>query len=208
VTNSERIQANNEQLRESIELANSLPDIEGGEALKYIEEQHAQVNFTTATKLKPYAFYGDQVVVDVSIPNVVDIDLRAFNACKNLKTIYMPSVKSIANWVFDECASLVFPDGLPDTLEIISRQAFGRMTALERVTIPAKIWKIGEFAFYKCSNLKTVTFKSKPGHSLATNAFEGCDALTTINVPWAQGEVANAPWGATNATINYNHTGG
>jgi hypothetical protein len=26
-------------------------------------------------------------------------------------------------------------------------------------------------------------------------------------VPWAEGAVANAPWGATNATINYNYTG-
>jgi hypothetical protein len=31
--------------------------------------------------------------------------------------------------------------------------------------------------------------------------------ITTINVPWAQDAVANAPWGATNATINYNHVG-
>ena len=36
----------------------------------------------------------------------------------------------------------------------------------------------------------------------------GCTNLTTINVPWAEGAVAGAPWGATNATINYNYTGG
>lgn len=30
----------------------------------------------------------------------------------------------------------------------------------------------------------------------------------TRGVPWAEGAVTNAPWGATNATINYNYTGG
>ena len=39
-------------------------------------------------------------------------------------------------------------------------------------------------------------------------AFIGCDNLTTINVPWSEGAVENAPWGATNATINYNYVAG
>jgi hypothetical protein len=34
--------------------------------------------------------------------------------------------------------------------------------------------------------------------------FEGTN-LMTINVPWSEGEVINAPWGASNATINYNY---
>ena len=40
-----------------------------------------------------------------------------------------------------------------------------------------------------------------------STAFTGCDKLTTINVPWSEGEVANAPWGATNAVINYDYKG-
>jgi hypothetical protein len=32
-----------------------------------------------------------------------------------------------------------------------------------------------------------------------------CNNLTIINVPWSSGTVANAPWGAYNATINYNY---
>ena len=54
--------------------------------------------------------------------------------------------------------------------------------------------------------MKTVTFKGKP--TISDSAFLNCGNLTTINVPWAEGEVANAPWGATNATINYNYTEG
>lgn len=43
--------------------------------------------------------------------------------------------------------------------------------------------------------------------SIDSNTFQNCTNLLTINVPWAEGEVAGAPWGATNATINYNYTG-
>ena len=39
-----------------------------------------------------------------------------------------------------------------------------------------------------------------------SSAFDGCTNLTDIKVPWAEGAVANAPWGATNATITYNYT--
>lgn len=38
---------------------------------------------------------------------------------------------------------------------------------------------------------------------LAYNAFNKCTNLTDIYVPWAEGDVGGAPWGATNATIHY-----
>ena len=40
---------------------------------------------------------------------------------------------------------------------------------------------------------------------IAENAFSNCASLQTINVSWGEGEVANAPWGAPKATINYNY---
>lgn len=61
-------------------------------------------------------------------------------------------------------------------------------------------------AFYLCQELAKVQFQGTP-QALSSNCFISCSALTTINVPWGEGEVANAPWGATNATINYNYTG-
>jgi hypothetical protein len=54
--------------------------------------------------------------------------------------------------------------------------------------------------------LVSLTFEGTP-ESIANAAFVACDNLTTINVPWAEGAVANAPWGATNATITYGYTG-
>ena len=72
--------------------------------------------------------------------------------------------------------------------------------------MPARIITIYARAFGECTGLTTLTFKGKPD-TIDSQAFYGCTNLTTINVPWAEGAVGNAPWGATNATINYNYTG-
>lgn len=86
--------------------------------------------------------------------------------------------------------------------------AFYKLYNLKKITIPSCAYKIEKGAFYNCAALDEVTFTSKPGGAIHSYAFDGCSSLATINVPWAEGEVANAPWGANNATINYNYTGG
>lgn len=73
-------------------------------------------------------------------------------------------------------------------------------------SLPSGLTSIGNSAFNSCTGLTSITFNGKP-NSISSSAFNGCANLKTINVPWASGEVANAPWGATNATINYNYTG-
>jgi hypothetical protein len=47
---------------------------------------------------------------------------------------------------------------------------------------------------------------SEKSLSINKNAFRDCNNLTDIYVPWSEGDVTNAPWGATNATIHYNWT--
>lgn len=79
-------------------------------------------------------------------------------------------------------------------------------SGLKRATIPHFITFVGYRAFNDNKDLTVVTFKGKL-IKVDNNAFDSCDNLTTINVPWSEGEVVDAPWGATNATINYNYTG-
>ena len=78
---------------------------------------------------------------------------------------------------------------------------------LVSMSIHSGINTINSAAFGKCGGLTSVTFEGKPSGSMAKNIFQGCINLTEIKVPWAEGAVANAPWGATNATITYNYTG-
>lgn len=94
---------------------------------------------------------------------------------------------------------------IPNSVTVIENDSFSN-SGIASLNLPNSITSIGRDAFYYCGRLSTVTFEGTPT-SIASSAFSGCGNLTTINVPWSQGTVANAPWGATGATINYNYTG-
>lgn len=96
---------------------------------------------------------------------------------------------------------------LPDGITHIWGNAFRDCIKLSKLSMPSKLQEISNYAFRNCTGLTEVTFNSKPGF-LGGSTFSGCTNLLTINVPWAEGEVSGAPWGATNATIHYNHTEG
>lgn len=68
------------------------------------------------------------------------------------------------------------------------------------------VTEVPNYKFSGCKKLTTITLPSSIT-SIGKYAFQNCTKITTINVPWASGAVANAPWGATNATINYNYGG-
>lgn len=103
-------------------------------------------------------------------------------------------------WVSRTLESVTFPEGITE----IGSYVFQRCTALVITGIPDSVAAIGTRAFYGCNGLPSVTFRGTP-LTIASDAFSGCSRLLTLNVPWAEGEVAGAPWGATKATINYNY---
>lgn len=76
---------------------------------------------------------------------------------------------------------------------------------VKSITLPPTVRTIGGNAF-DYTEVEEVTFKGKP-ITLANGLFLTCTNLKTINVSWRNGEMSGAPWGATNATINYNYTG-
>lgn len=89
---------------------------------------------------------------------------------------------------------------------VVKMYAFADCGKLIEATIPSSVDRIKSAAFIYCYNLKTVTIK-RSHVTIDNNIFSNCNNLTTINVPWSEGKVPDAPWGATNATINYNYTG-
>ena len=84
----------------------------------------------------------------------------------------------------------------------IGAWAFAFCDKLTGIDIPTTVETIGMRAFYMCESLEQVYFAGTPDNIDAT-AFGGCGNLVEIYVPWSEGEVAGAPWGATNATIEY-----
>ena len=94
--------------------------------------------------------------------------------------------------------------------EITSKNALLAKGIVEKtissLVIPEGITSIGNWLFYfpnASTAITSVTFP-KTITSIGTYAFFNCNKIT-FNVPWAEGEVAGAPWGALSATINYNY---
>ena len=139
------------------------------------------------------------------LSSITKVDKAAFAYCTDLALTSLPEgITTIGDYAFYVCYDLALTK-LPDNLVSIGACAFQLCSKLAITTIPASVMEIGSRAFDICE-FSSITFKGTPT-SIASDAFGGCRNLTTINVPWSEGEVANAPWGATNATINYNYTG-
>lgn len=129
---------------------------------------------------------------------------ETYDANGELIDVNMVGYTKIRDCAFQNCFTLALTS-LPEGLTSIGQHAFDSCTALALTTLPDGLMSIGNYSFNACSNLTSITFKSKP-NTISSSAFNGCNNLETINVLWAEGEVAGAPWGATNATINYNYT--
>lgn len=153
------------------------------------------------------AFYFCIELTTVNLPDtIVTIASGAFQQAVSFNTPNLPnSLMLIGSRAFSQCESLTLTS-LPPNLSRIATEAFSDCTKLAITVIPESVDMIDGKAFCNCTSLTTLTFQGTPT-TIAADSFEGCSNLTTINVPWAEGVVANAPWGATNATISYNYTG-
>jgi hypothetical protein len=197
-----------------------LPTSDGGTAIfKDVDEIETPSGGDDAKFLEILISY-DKVVMDEDIHLTVPSGIKCLrpyifgnmtkDSSKGFMYIDLPNtIEKIYDHAFYFNTRAVI-DELPPNLKEIhghvfawATNIFGSKTSLD---IPATVETLAELAFYQYSGaVNTLTFKGKP-NSIANNALQ-CNKFTTINVPWAEGEVANAPWGATSATINYNYTG-
>ena len=164
------------------------------------------MSFNTAESVGSYSFSSCKSLEHMNMEKVTTIGEGAFHDCTKLRNINGPALVSIGKQAFFGCSNLnkFGSDAeLPIGVTSIEQTAFKNCTSLEFKIIPASVTTIGNAAFSGCTGLRKITFEGTP-ISIHARAFKDCTNLTTINVMWAQGAVANAPWGATNATINYN----
>ena len=181
------------------------------------------------TIVPEYAFAYLAELTSVDMPdNVIAIGDNGFYRCPKLSLTSLPSgITSLGDYAFADCSMLTLtslPSGitsigdfaflncyqlsltaLPSGLTSIGAYAFKQGTGLASITLPPALTTIGDYAFANCTGLETVRFTSTVS-SIPGGVFSGCTKLSTIYVPWSQGQVANAPWGASNATIVYDYT--
>ena len=179
----------------------------------YIEETYDSDGYLIDAKMHGYTtlrdhmFYRCTRLVLTSLPeSIIKIGDNTFYFCSNLALTSLPeNITSIEANAFYGCSNLTLTS-LPENITSIKSNTFNSCYKLASISFPKNLNDISYYAFRDCTGLKQITFRSTVT-SISTSAFSGCSNLTVINAPWAEGAVAGAPWGATNATINYNYTG-
>ena len=144
----------------------------------------------SVTSIGDYAFRGCSGLTSVTIGNsVTSIGSNAFRDCSGLTSIEIPnSVTSISEWAFYNCSGLTTV-----TLNcnaIVSKDTHYYYSTLkdyfgsqvQRYIIGNSVTRIGNYAFYKCSSLTSVTIPNSVT-SIGSNAFDGCSGLTSVTIP-------------------------
>lgn len=139
-------------------------------------------------------------ITNIVLPNSVT-QIGCFMNCTDLQNINIPdNVTSFTSFGFAGCSKLSSIN-IPDGVTELPNSLFDSCSNLKNITIPSSVTKIGYGVFQYCGGIN-VTFKGKP-QEINSQCFRNAGGCT-INVPWSEGEVANAPWGANSSTINYN----
>lgn len=124
-------------------------------------------NVTVTYETSSYNSYsGDVVIPEFVYHNstkytVTQIDARCFQGCSNLNSVI-----------------------LPKTITYISANAF-RSSSISSIVIPNSVATFFGYAFYGCTNLKSVTISEGGNNKEAMGAqwFNGCTSLKSVYLP-------------------------
>ena len=165
---------------------------------------YGDVVLDSATKIRAYFFNGANVN-SVVAPLATEIGDNAFNG-STLTSGKFVSCTSVGEETFRNVSSFGANSNFIDDFPVIESTAlysFGG-TGFVDIIIPASYkGATRNYSFAGCTHLERVRFLGTPT-TLMNGAFGANNRLTDVYVPWSEGEVANAPWGASRATIHYN----
>ena len=179
----------------------SLSDVTFGKNVKRISysafaycNNIAEINLPSSVTRIDGGAFTSKIVTSVFVPaNVSYLSIRAFD-CSALEGIQIDSANPYYSSddrgvVFnkDKTRLLFAPKAIsgtysvPDTVKEIGDSAFSDCLSLTDVVIPQSTTLMGQYAFFGCQGLKSVQLGGVL--SIAKQAFQGCSALTEINLP-------------------------
>lgn len=134
----------------------------------------------TITDLGYSTFTSCNHLASINMPDSLkSIKLYTFQYCKALTSVALPpGLTSISNYAFNGCEHLVSVS-FPSTLRIIGQEAFRDCHELDSVILPEGFRQLGLDAFRDC---KSITYISIPASVNSFSAFEGCNAITSVNI--------------------------
>ena len=120
----------------------------------------------SVTSIGEYAFSGCSGLNSITIPDsVTSIGWGVFSGCSGLTSITIPFVGEKMDGTGNTHFDRIFGIGVPDSLKevvitggaSIGEYAFWRCSGLKSITIPDSVTSIGRCAFYECSGLTSIT---------------------------------------------------
>lgn len=146
-------------------------------------------------KYKTKMFFAVKSLREYAIPSSVsEICERAFYDCRHLKTLVLPLRLKGENvaYRFLDCDSLYSisvdeknPYLCSDDSVLYNKDKSEIVFVchtVRKMSIPSCVTKIGNYAFYKCTDLTSIELPSGVT-SLGYNAFEGCTNLSSLTLP-------------------------
>ena len=188
------------------------------------------------TSIGNYAFDDCKALTSIEIPDsVTNIGDRAFSGCKALTSIEIPnSVTSIGYRAFEGCEALTSIE-IPNSVTRIGNYAFYGCSALTSIEIPNSVTSIRRYAFSGCileygeyDNGLYLGNKENPYAFLITtksedittcsiketckvigsDAFSGCAALTSIEIPNSVTEIGDGAFSGCTGLTSINVSDG
>ena len=146
---------------------------------RHLIDQVTKVEVNTSysgsiTEISDYCFRGYPNLTTVSLYNVQEMGVGAFQDCPQLTNVTMDSLTAISDSAFSCCTALNRPV-LPSTVKSIGQNAFGGCTGLVEMIIPGSVGQIGSLAFQGCTSLKSVSFNGE-APEIAADAFKDVTA--------------------------------
>jgi hypothetical protein len=139
-------------------------------------------------KLGVNAFYylnltGTNITFNMDA-HLESVETRAFNNCKGLTELHLPSLDALGVDVFYNSSNLKTITFGPDSqVKILPDSTFSNCKALTSFQVPATVTRIGSYTFRYCSSLASITFaEGSQLKEIGTYAF-GETALTEFTLP-------------------------
>ncbi len=181
----------------------------GNSAFAYCEALKRIIGGANLKTIGAFAFQSCGKLNDIStLSNTITaVGEGAFGGCNSLMTIRVeygnPVYHSAGNCLIETasktlvvgCAASAIPDD--GSVTKIGNRAFYYCSDLQTVTIPAGVTEIGAYAFRGCSKLESMTLPDSVT-SIGESAFENCYNLESVNIPNGVTEIANSTFYSCN----------